>query len=730
MVNWRKIESCESAKSWIEGFPVGTGRLAGMLTGTSDSDVLGLNHECLWTRLSCSKKSADSAGYLPGLRALLAEEKPEEAMQYLMKYFKPDLPANELKVDSYQPAGEIVFRLKKAPSPTSDYTRELDLETGIATVVSHGVRRRVFGNHAADRLAGELSSEEPFALEIELTRLCAKDQPGCEPHLSLEDNALCLTGRVPGDVHYCVVFRFATDPGADSAPLQDGICLSNVKSLFYEVNIGCGLTAEEASAEARFALSDSFETMLSERTDTYNRCRNSLAEIDIPSGGEGLLAFNYAKHLYLSGALTGRYPLNLQGKWNASPNPPWGSDYHLNINLQMNYWAALPMGLTEANRAMLDFFLERGIKPGQEAAKSMFGCRGVWFSWEYDPACIPVYGGGRWGIWGFAALWLAQHYYAQYEYTEDKAYLQTHIYPYLRECAHFLEDFVTYKADGRICISPSQSPENTYRGAERYPVGLCETSTIDIELSAELLDSVIAASEILDVDAEERVAWKLLRSRLPELKIGDDGRLLEWGERAYEEVEPGHRHISHLYAVWPGHGIDRDLTPELYAAARKSLDYRLASGGGHTGWSRAWCACFKAAFRDGDGALKELEELVERQCSSSLLDLHPHGNGTVFQIDGNFGAAAAVFAMLLRCENGTLEFLPALPEKWKPEGKVKRLRAKGGYTLDFSWKNGKINSLTLEAGRTGSCTLLLNGERRSVNLSSGKTVSLLVVQGA
>ena len=228
-------------------------------------------------------------------------------------------------------------------------------------------------------------------------------------------------------------------------------------------------------------------------------------------------------------------------------------------DLQMNYWAALPLGFSAAHEAMLRFFLDHAMESGRDAAKRMFGCRGIWWTWAFDPECRPAYSGTPWGIWCGVVLWMAQHYYAQYEYTQDLEYLRTAGYPFLKECAQFLEDFIFFREDGTAVFSPSQSPENQYKGAEKYCISLCENSTIDVELCNELLTNVIAAAEKLGVDEADRKVWADLKAKLPPLKIGEDGRLLEW-EQPFEEVAPDHRHVSHLYAGGELHSLD---TPSL-----------------------------------------------------------------------------------------------------------------------------------------------------------------------
>lgn len=695
---------------WYDAFPFGTGRIAATLAGTHGSDLLLLNHEKLWTRVHTNRRCAEAAKHMPAIRALLRDGKSNEAMEYLMKNCGSDR-GNGDSVDSYQPAGEIAFRFISSETG-ADYCRELDLADGTARVFADGIERVYAADFEADRITGEFTSSAPFTLELTLSRQCDPENP---PHLSIDPGSCsaALHTVVPGGLHDAILVRWE----ADSAPvLQDGVLVfSGLTHFRFQLNCGCGETGKQAENESFFAaVSGSVEDCRAQ----YRARVERLAALRLPaSEAETLRAFAYARHLFLSGTENGVMPLNLQGKWNADPCPPWASDFHLNINLQMNYWPALRFGFDRANRAMLAFF-ERAIPNGRDAARRFFGTRGIWFSWAFDPACISNYNGGMWGVWTGVAAWLALHFYEEFEYTADLDFLRGHAFPFLRECALFYEDFITYAPDGSAVFSPTQSPENHFAGAEKYPISLCENATIDIELAGELLDDAVAASKILGEDEAERARWQSLRNRLPQLGIGRDGRLLEWKDEV-AEVDPGHRHLSHLFGVWPGHSITPRKTPELYEAARKSLAFRLAHGGGHTGWSRAWCACFKAAFGDGDGALEELRALIGTQCSASLMDLHPYQSDKVFQIDGNFGAAAAMFAMLIRDADGAIELLPALPRAWAGSGSVERLRTRGALTLDFSWKNGQIEHLGVQAQKDAEVRFLIHGKPLQVAVHPG-----------
>jgi alpha-L-fucosidase 2 len=412
------------------------------------------------------------------------------------------------------------------------------------------------------------------------------------------------------------------------------------------------------------------------------------------------LFFDYGRYLLVASSATGQLPANLQGKWNEDVEPPWQSDYHFDINLQMNYWMVEPAGMSAYAEALLRF-IERFVEHGRKAAMDLYGCRGVWLPIQTDcwgRSTPESYG---WSVWVGGAPWAAQHVWWHYEFGQDLEFLRNRGYVFIREVARFFADYCIAGADGTTLIVPSQSPENRFVGSGEMPVSLCVNAAMDVQLVRDVLSHAITASTLLDLDEDERKVWKKLLDGLPPSRIGSDGRLLEW-DREVVEVEPGHRHVSHLFGLFPGDEIDPVRTPELFAAAMKSLETRLAQMGGQTGWSRAWVACLYARAGYGEKAYEHLAHLVKDFASDTLLDLHPP---RIFQIDGNLGATAAVMEMLLQSRNCELRMVPALPSAW-PVGAARGLRARGGFTVDIEWADGRLSKATIRAVKDTTCVVL------------------------
>jgi alpha-L-fucosidase 2 len=475
------------------------------------------------------------------------------------------------------------------------------------------------------------------------------------------------------------------------------------------------------------------EAHIKEHQSIFNRVDIKLGETQLAglptdkrldsviNGGNdpGLVAlyFQYGRYLLMgSSRAPGELPANLQGVWNDHFKAPWNSDYHTNINLQMNYWHAEICNLPEMLDPLVNI-VDKWRDPGRVTASEMYGCGGWCMHHATDIFGKTVPNADmRWGMSPLSGVWMTFPLWRYYEFSMDENYLGERAYPVMKEAMDFVSDFLIEK-DAYLVTNPTMSPENAYvLDGKDYPCQLTYAATIDNQTLMAHVNHCIQASEILGVDEYLREQWTDILLKIPAVRIGKDSTIMEW-IADYDEWEPGHRHMSHLLGLYPLAQITPE-TPKLFEAAKKTIEKRLKHGGGHTGWSRAWMISFFARLHEPEKANDNVMALLRKSTQSNLFDSHPP-----FQIDGNFGGTAGIAEMLLQSHNGVIQILPALPEAW-PDGSIIGLRARGGFEVDIEWENGIMTTTTIHANIENKCFLKYKDNVVSLELKKGDIITV------
>lgn len=702
---------------WMEGLPIGNGRLAAMIWGDENTDRISLNHEWLWRGVHRERDNRQEASHLQEIRECLRQGDYLRATELANAYLggSGGVSGKARRVDPYQPAGDLIFTLEDC---TAFCRRDLDIQNAVAsaerltagntvtsTFIAHPVYNLVICRWSAS--SGSFSGSLRYYRipDAEATESCDYSQQGIIYSCAF---------------HGGIQFKTAITVQSDGTVTDNagGLYIHNASDIVVYVNITTTVKGIENELSAypipcvgwsELLLSHVrvFDELLGRMSLEVSQPESSLPTNErialVRSGAEDatlpLLYFNYGRYLLAASSICGELPANLQGKWNDRIDPPWGCDYHFDINIQMNYWMAEAANMPECAESLVQY-IKRFIPHAKKAAADLYGCRGIWVPLASDAWGRATPEACGWAVWIGAAPWIAQHIWRHFEYSGDLNFLRDMAYPFFKEVAQFYEDYLTEDVDGVLQIMPSQSPENRFKGTGTWPVSIGVSSAMDVQLAHDALGYAIKAATILGMDDESRGKWEAMRSHLPVFKIGSDGRLLEWDDER-EEAEPGHRHLSHLYGMYPSDIFNPIDRPRQYKAAIKSLQYRMAQGGGHTGWSRAWVACLYARIGNGAELWKHLNALIMDFATVSLLDLHPP---RIFQIDGNLGAVEAILQSLVQHWGGKVHLLRALPPAWR-NGSLKGVKVPGGHTLELAWSDGKLDTVDIVMGYSGEIVL-------------------------
>lgn len=728
----------QPAAMWPDALPVGNGRLGAMVFGNPAHERLQLNEETVWIGERRDRDNPQAAR-TGEVRRLLMEGKAHEA-EALAAEVMMGVP---VRLPCYQTLGDLWLDFENVSDETSGYRLELDLDEAIVKTrfTAGGARwtREVFSSAPRNVIVVHIECSDPVALTLRL------DRPAHSETQALGDDRLVMTGaarpvkpttdaatqeRQVG-VSFRAEVRAVTEGGVVRA-IDEALRIENAHAVTLLITAVTDFRERDATGMAAAcarrlheAAALPYGELRAEHVGDYRRYarRCDLRLIDGPdplrdlatdkrvlrvkNGAEdpGLVStyFHFGRYMLISSSRPGTLPANLQGIWNESLDPPWGSKFTVNINTEMNYWMAENANLAELHTQLFDL-LDSTRAFGSVTARKYFNARGFVVNHNTDlwGDSIPV-DHVQAGIWPMGAAWIALHLYTHYAYCLDRTFLRERAYPRLKEIAEFFLDCLVAGPDGTLLSGPSQSPENKYRLADGTTASLCMSPAMDTEIIRAVFDRVARASEVLGGDEELRTQAQSAAKRLPPFKVGKTGALQEWNED-YDETEPGHRHISHLFALYPDEQITLRGTPELAQAARAALERRLANGGGSTGWSRAWIINCWARLEDGEAAYRNVLELLRHSTRPNLFDVCGMKANSPYQIDGNLGGVAGLVEMLLQSHGGVVRFLPALPGAW-PAGSFRGLRGRGGVEVDCAWRNGKAVTATLRTAVDGPVRL-------------------------
>jgi len=734
----------EPAETWNAALPVGNGRIGAMIFGNPETEHLQLNEETVWAGGPHSNVNAESGRYIPVVRQLIFEGKYKEAQEIADK--------NIYSVQNgmpYQPVGDLFIHFPDHEKITS-YCRELDIQNAVASVSyqANGVKylREYFASFTDQVIVMRITADKPGMIS------CSLQLKSEQKHqVSAMKNKLVLSGE-SGD-HEGIAGKVKFQ--AQILPVQQGGTIAmndtiftitkadvvtvyiSMASNFINYHNVSGNPEEKANAFLVNAVKKEYHAAKTNHTRFYRnyfdrvqlnlgitdsvRNPTDIRIIQFSQGDDPQLAalyFQYGRYLLISCSQPGTQPATLQGIWNYMVNPPWDSKYTVNINTEMNYWPAEVTNLAELHDPLFKMLQDLSVT-GREAAEKIYDARG-WVThhntdiWRVTGPVDRAF----YGLWPMGGVWLSQHIWKHYLFSGDTMFLEEY-YPVMKGAARFCVDILQEEPEHKwMVICPSLSPENSYRDGVSTTAG----TTMDNQLLFDIFSGVIHTSEILKVDVDFADSLRKTITRLVPMHVGQHSQLQEW-MYDWDRPDDRHRHVSHLYGLYPSNQISSIRSPELFEAARNSLIYR---GDASTGWSMGWKVCLWARLLDGNHAYKLLtdqltivyEDRGHGGTYPNMLDAHPP-----FQIDGNFGCVAGIAEMFLQSHDGTIHILPALPDRWQ-DGSITGLKALGGFEISIGWTDGKISELSVVSNLGGNCRLKVHDQ-----LKSDKDIILTMAQG-
>lgn len=701
-----KIEFSKPAARWEEALPIGNGKMGGMVYGTVATERIQLNEDSVWYGGKQDRINPSAYEKLSEIRELIMAGKITEA-QELCAFALSGTPDQQRH---YEPLGNLYIEFSgknyEWGSDIKNYHRELDISRALTTTEyeKDGVkfRREIIASYPRNAIIIHLTADKEgmISLNPQLSRGCEPwdlspyqtqglrrtNYTGfCDSICALDNNIQIMEAAAGGidGIRMASAVKII-NKGGSIQRIGSSLLVENADEVLLIVTADTTFRTEDPQksvVERLNSITDDWETLYSEHEKDYKNLFDRV-KLEIEGQEDIVRFFGFGRYLLIASSRPGSLPANLQGIWNKDFNPAWGSKYTININTEMNYWPAMVCNLAECQEPLIEL-IERMRPSGREAAEKMYGCRGfmahhntdIWCDCAPQDVCLSS------TYWVMGAAWLCLHIWEQYQFTLDEDFLREHI-DTMCEAARFIADYLIEDGD-YLVTCPTLSPENEYILPSGESGFVCKGATMDNMIIRELFNACIEALNVLSEGENFACELKNILNRIAPIQVGKHGQIMEWNED-YEEAEPGHRHISQLFGLYPGSTIN-DSVPELMEAAYKTIERRLSFGGGHSGWSRAWIINMLARLGKGDEALDNIKTLINKQTLPNLFDDHPP-----FQIDGNFGCCAGIAEMLVGSVNGEIKLLPALPKEWK-RGKVEGLLLRGGKMLkSLEWEDGKV----------------------------------------